>query len=293
MVNMNRGEITHYFAYRDSELLMHHTRSERPSEYPMLQLMHAHEYYEILYCIAGDCDFVAEGRDYRLTPGSVLITRPAEVHHVRIRRDIPYERIVINFSDALVEALDPRRRLLEPFVARPQGSLNRYESERLQGALDAHLTPLRNHVDFSKGQPRFDYDTNLTIRIGILCALRELSREFESANSAPGETLSAGNDVLDFINEHLFDRDLSTDLVASRFFISKSQLNRSFNRLTGATVREYVIAKRLIRAKKLIDAGNSASAACEEAGFGDYSAFYRAYRKKFEAPPVRARAGGA
>ena len=282
----------HYFTYRDEQLLVHHTLSERPSENRMLPLMHAHEHYEILYCISGDCEFIAEGCSYALTPGAALITRPAEVHHVRVVRDVPYERIVINFSDKMVESIDPERRLLKPFNERAQGSLNRYEGQRLQAALENNIAPLRNDARPPIGQTRFDYDTSLELKIGVYAALRELQREFEGAHSAPNTAPRVGNAVLDFINEHLYESDLTTEMVASRFFISRSQLNRSFNSLTGATVREYIVAKRLIYAKQLIDAGGSAAAACEAACFADYSTFYRAYRKKFAAAPTQRRNEG-
>ena len=41
----------------------------------------------------------------------------------------------------------------------------------------------------------------------------------------------------------------------------------------------YVNQKRILYAKKLIESGVTASVAAERVGFGDYSAFYRAYVK--------------
>ena len=280
------------FGYRDGDLHMHHSISENPLAAGSLPAMHAHEYYEVLYCVSGDCSFIVEGREYPLFPGCVMIMRPAEVHRVVFNSAAAYERIAINFSDAIIQSVDPNRTLLAPFWNRSQGSLNQYSSERIQTLMESQFGALRNSAvqrDEAAAAARA-YDIRLTLLIGLLAFLKELNREFSLLNQAEKAEAAGGrSELLDYVNDHLFDRDFSTDMLKDRFFLSASQLNRSFNRLTGATIREYVMAKRLIRARFIIEGGGSAAEACEAACFNDYSAFYRAYRKKFLVPPKRAR----
>lgn len=282
------------FGYRDGDLHMHHSITENPLAAASLPAMHAHEYYEVLYCIAGDCSFIVEGREYPLAPGRVMIMRPAEVHRVVFNSAAAYERIAINFSDALIERVDPQKTLLAPFLNRGEGRLNQYSSARIQLLMDTQFGSLRNSA-----QPPFDeaasdaraYETRLTLLIGLLAFLKELNREFALLNQADErDGAGARSELLDYVNAHLFDREFSTEMLQDRFFLSVSQLNRSFSRLTGATIREYVVAKRLIRARFIIEGGGSASEACEASCFNDYSAFYRAYKKKFLVPPTHARA---
>ena len=93
-----------------------------------------------------------------------------------------------------------------------------------------------------------------------------------------------GARVLKYVNEFLV-RDLSLDVIAKRFFVSKFYLCRAFKKYTGASIHSYVTHKRVVYAKHLIESGETASGAAYKVGFGDYSAFYRAYVKIFGKPP--------
>ena len=285
------GIMANLFHYRGGDLLIHHSVSENPLAVSALPDMHVHEYHEVLYCISGDCSFIVEGREYPLLPGSAMIMRPAEAHRVKINSNAAYERIVINFPDSLIEGIDPQKLLLKPFWSRSQGSLNLHSSPRIRSIMEAQFAPLRNAPRGDETfQPHRDYEIRLSLLIGLLAFLKELNHEFSSLGQAAQGGAAAGrSELLDYVNEHLFDRELSVNMLKDKFYLSVSQLNRSFSRLTGATVREYVMAKRLIQAKLIIEAGRPASEACEASCFKDYSTFYRAYRKRFLVPPVHTR----
>ena len=74
-------------------------------------------------------------------------------------------------------------------------------------------------------------------------------------------------------------RDVSLDTLARRFFVSKYYLCRAFKKHNGVSVHGYINHKRVMYAKQLIEQGETASGAAYKVGFGDYSAFYRAYVK--------------
>ena len=92
------------------------------------------------------------------------------------------------------------------------------------------------------------------------------------------------NSLLDYINDH-FTEPLTLDTLSARFFVSKSQLNQTFRRMTGTTVIDYIIRKRIAYAQQLLLNGVSAQQAGSAAGFGDYTTFYRAYKKHFGCSP--------
>ena len=54
---------------------------------------------------------------------------------------------------------------------------------------------------------------------------------------------------------------------------------------TGYTLHSYILQKRLLLARTLIQQGISITTACTQSGFGDYTTFSRAYKKQFHVTP--------
>ena len=92
------------------------------------------------------------------------------------------------------------------------------------------------------------------------------------------------NHILYYLDEH-FTQPISLDMLAERFFVSKSHLNQMFRKMTGTTVMDYVTHKRVNYVQQLLSGGISAAQAAQAAGFGDYTSFYRAYTKIFGHSP--------
>jgi AraC-like DNA-binding protein len=91
--------------------------------------------------------------------------------------------------------------------------------------------------------------------------------------------------VMKYINSNI-TRELNLDKLSRYFFVSKFYLCRAFKQKNGITVHNYIIEKRVMYAKELIEAGETASSAAYRVGFGDYSSFYRAYVKIVGEPPT-------
>ena len=94
--------------------------------------------------------------------------------------------------------------------------------------------------------------------------------------------------LLQYLNLHLAD-PLTIDELAARFYISKYHMMRRFKEETGYTIHNYVVTKRLMLAREKIADGMPVGEACYACGFGEYSAFARAYKKQFSVSPRTAR----
>ena len=90
--------------------------------------------------------------------------------------------------------------------------------------------------------------------------------------------------VLSYINENLGE-ELRVEQLAERAYLSKYHFMRLFKSQTGSSVHAYVRQKRLLHAARLIREGMSVNKAAAESGFGDYSAFHRAFRESFGISP--------
>jgi AraC-like DNA-binding protein len=92
------------------------------------------------------------------------------------------------------------------------------------------------------------------------------------------------NSVIDYINKNI-NCDLSIDSIAAAFYMSKYYLMHKFKKQTGYTIHNYIVKKRLILAKGLLQSGLTVTEVCDECGFEDYSNFLRAFKKMYGLAP--------
>ena len=85
-------------------------------------------------------------------------------------------------------------------------------------------------------------------------------------------------DVCEYINSHLKE-DLSIESLSEKFYISKYYFMHKFKEYTGLTLHQYILEKRLLHTRQLIESGEKATFACVMAGFKDYSTYIRAKKR--------------
>jgi AraC-like DNA-binding protein len=90
---------------------------------------------------------------------------------------------------------------------------------------------------------------------------------------------------MQYLDRHL-QEDLDMDALAEYFFISKFHMMRLFRQQTGFTIHTYLLQRRLLAARQLMEEGMRATEACYRCGFRSYSSFTRAYNKHFGTTPT-------
>ena len=101
---MKRTVISKFYS---SKIMYNHIINSKPKEINFPK--HQHDYIEVLYFLRGNVTCVLNGKEYKLKPHDVIITRPFDEHHLQIEKDVPYERYSLHIKDKLL----------------PQGLLNR------------------------------------------------------------------------------------------------------------------------------------------------------------------------
>ena len=87
-----------------------------------------------------------------------------------------------------------------------------------------------------------------------------------------------------YIDNH-FDSDINLDLLAQLQSTSKYHLIRLFKKYYGITPRQYLINKRVEKAKKHLKAGKSVSDTCYTVGFESISSFSNLFKAKMGMSP--------
>ncbi len=230
--------------------------------------IHTHPNFEILWVLKGSGFMHIEGTRYPLQPGSFYITRPREYHNIEMDPHTPYDRAVIYFSPDLFSSMDPDGEFLRAFLDHPLGILNHY------------IPP--DHADLRYLSALLNPDTP---RTELLLVLLRFLKELPSwCKKLPGQEETLEYQIIQYINNHLSE-DLSVSTLCSRFFISRTQLYRRFQQITGLSIGDYVTARRLIAARSLLNRGFRPTEVCGMCGYHDYSAFYRAFQKHFGKSP--------
>jgi len=229
---------------------------------------HCHDKYEILYVTDGFGKIIVEGTVFEIKPGTLMVISPFEYHSMQIDMNNPYERYVLHFSED--DLVDDALVLLRNFMDKEQGGGKLYSA----GVLSQSVLPLFE---------RFDTAEHLPQNEKVLYVKMLLSELIVFLSAADGEHVlrnegELGARVIKYLNENI-SKDVSLDTLARRFFVSKYYLCRAFKKHNGISVHGYINQKRVMYAKQLIESGETASGAAYKVGFGDYSAFYRAYVK--------------
>ena len=233
--------------------------------------LHCHPYYEVYYFIGGRVSYLVEGKRYEPKPHSILLMAPGTFHGVKIESAEDYERsqVISNVPACL---------LLSPFTGKDGPDIcfegvNTYSLENyFQSLMEcAHLEePLCEQL--------------IPIRLEALLSqiLRMQLQGISSGAQAQSRTVER---IMDYLNRNL-SAPITLDSLSEQFFLSKNHLNFLFKQATGTTVKNYLIHKRVAAANALIRQGSPAAAAAEQVGFGDYSAFFKAYKKILGTSPT-------
>ncbi|WP_214482994.1 helix-turn-helix transcriptional regulator [Bacillus sp. SM2101] len=95
----------------------------------------------------------------------------------------------------------------------------------------------------------------------------------------PSNSNSLFQSSLSYIEENLCEHDLSLEKVASQVYVSKYHYSRMFQKNVGIGFKEYIIRKRIQKAKLLLQKGDSVTDVCFSIGYNDLTHFARMFKK--------------
>lgn len=249
---------------------------------PYVPEAHYHNFYEIYYLLEGDVEYWIEGRTYTLQKGEILLINPMEFHRPVIKdENVPYERIVIWVDKEYLKKLSPEKPLNLCF----DFSAKRERIIKSSGIKRTEITALLS--DLVKEYYSNEYASDMCAFGTLVRFLAELNRISLSieGNTKPTEVQSPlVLGVLDYIGEH-FNEELSLDLLAREFFVSKYHLSHEFSKATGTGVYRYILLKRLIAAREMLLGGKPAGEVAHLCGFRDYTSFFKAFKAEYGISP--------
>lgn len=249
----------------------------RQSSFPL----HTHDAYEIYMFIEGDVTCIVENKGYHVQPYDIIVIRKHELHQIYHNRQIPYRRISFHVSPSFFVAnhcTEYETHLLKSSTA--SGNKIPAALVRSSGLYDAFMRFEKYSDNFTCGQDA----PVLTATLVEILYLLSTNTNYSGSDFSNATV----NSVISYLSQH-YTEDITLDELAERFFTSKYHLCRIFRKFTGLSIQEYICTKRLFKAKELIVSGTPITDAAIQAGFHDYTSFYRAYKKEYGGTPKEIR----
>lgn len=249
----------------------------------------SHDYYEFYFLISGEVTYYVEGHPCHLMPGDVILINPGQVHEAVIHTENSpdYERYVLWLNPAYLERLSSDiTDLSVPFE-------KSYISNcRLSLPPDVKhvVSRLLEMILISSVSQEYGADlitNSYIIELLVLIARTKLFQRDYYFKEPFAERAGGSNvvpDVLNYINEHIYET-LPVEQIASRFYISRSYLAKIFHEEIGLSLHQFIIKKKLFLARQDLQNGMSVNDICQKYHFGNYSSFFRAFKREFGQSP--------
>ncbi|KMY48362.1 AraC family transcriptional regulator [Peribacillus loiseleuriae] len=286
---INQGFEIHYFSKKNQahDWLKKYNESAKDfSQLEALFQLHRHDVLEILVFLDGECDFFCEGKTYSLRRGDVVVIPPYAVHKANVKSIDNYERIIVSVSE----------HLMADFLSSSPSMKENMVNQKTQGSYVLHLHS-KNFQDIislldemthrmKNGEKNFSFTLNYQL-------FQALQIIFEPASSMPHLRNKEELDqrfvsILEYIESHLTEPDLSLDNISSYFHLNKYYFSHYFKKNMNLPFYRYVSLKRLSFAVTMIKQNKiSIEEIALKCGFPDYSSFYRLFKKEYNLSPKK------
>lgn len=218
-----------------------------------------HAYNEILFYMDRGTPFLTESFSRQIERNTLVFIPKEKYHYFDNGKADTFERLKISFPDIPeFEDLHNIRIIDKP-------------DESIQFVLNKICTALKNEERY--------------IALGaFLILLSEIAKMNTDISVTNGNNSQLVSECIELINNNL-KNGISIEYISKKLNVSESTITHSFKKEMGISVHRYIQQKRMILAKKLIEAGEKPTKIYFDCGYTEYSAFYKAYCKMFGSSP--------
>ena len=262
---------------KDFELFYYENRT------PLTVDLHTHDYYEFYFFLEGNVQMQIGDTCYPVRFGDIMLIPPHLPHRTIIdTQAAPYRRFVFWISQEYCNHLlqsSPDYAYLMQYV----GTVKQYVFHTDLISFNSVQSKILRLLEEMRSQ-KFGKEAQISICVNdLILHLNRLAHE----QNTPGQKnydRVLYRQLMEYIEEHL-EEDLSLEKIAAEFFVSKYHIAHVFKDNTGLSIHQFITKKRLDLCRDAIQSKMSITEAYQMFGFGDYSSFYRAFKKEYGISP--------
>lgn len=244
---------------------------------------HTHDYYEFYFFLEGGVSLQIKREIYPLHFGDIMLIPPGTPHRLVIHDpDTRYRRFVFWISLAYCESL----RAISPDYTYLMNRASKenmyvYHNDRVSfNMIQNKVIRLLEEIH----EEHFGQKAQIPLCVNDLILHLNRTVYEQEHPGARGTEHSLYVKVTAYIEEHI-DEELSLDALSETFYVSKYHIAHIFKDSLGISIHQYIMKKRLSLCKDALLGSDNIAQIYPSFGFGDYSSFYRAFKKEYGTSP--------
>lgn len=244
--------------------------------------MHNHTCHEIVIIINGKLNLYTDHSGVEMRRGDFALIPTYVFHRGELLSPGTYDRIVINVSESVLESASNAQCNLnscfKPYNDKNihTGHLEDDELEEITG----YCSKLGDSL-FS-ANPESDILSDAYFKL-IMVELNKKYRANDIAISSD-KMPDIVKRTFNYIDKHLTE-DISLKTLEDEIHNNGTYISRCVKKISGLSISQYIIAKRIALACRMLREGKTANEACYESGFNNYSNFSRTFTKQVGTSP--------
>lgn len=249
---------------------------------------HWHQCCEMLYVHEGTGSVVVDRQTHEMRPGRLFFFQPFQLHKVfaSVSEETPYVRTIVSFDPLAFDGA------LRPFPSLHAKFERLWRAQPSEGVLDLGQEQAYAERLFRRYDSKLSDDPAAMSEEQATLLLLQLLEAIEPGEDA-GPTYrpySYSEQAMKWIEDR-YAEDFRLERLADELHLSKFYLSRLFQRETGGSLSEYVLARRMKQACRLLETTSlSVERIAEAVGYPNVSSFIRVFKKRLGETPLRYRA---
>lgn len=226
-----------------------------------------HREVELHYIKEGKASYFLNNKNHLLQKRSLFIIRPLEIHCFNSCPDSYLEKCIITFFGSFLKDN------LKNTLFLPDVPCHVYLSED-----DATNVEIIINRCLQEQNKREIYWTDI-IRENLIELMFLIKRAGKRVTS-PRRENPIINHLVDYL-ERNYSQSLNISILAKMYGFSNNYLSILFKKHTGLGIKQYILQRRVLEAKKLLETspGLKSGAVADTVGFSNHLLFYRAFKK--------------
>lgn len=249
---------------------------------------HTHPHYEIYYFHGGKANYLINDRIYVLEPGDLLLMHGMTLHRAHVDPSELYHRSTLHFDPFYFKQfIQPpfTPDLLAPFQKLQNVRLQLRDSDKLE--METSFAKL---VKLYNDPTAYAFQRFQALFLDLLIVINELCRQpLQAASSFPTAKEHHVQSIISYLDRH-YASDITLDAIQSDLHLSKFYLAKTFKEVTGITIFQFLIQRRVYQAKiELIEGKRPITEIGYDVGFKHPSHFSRAFKQYTNLTPEQYR----